>query len=62
MPANFKYKGIQANKYIDGEISAINRDEAAFKLREQKIIVTLLEKVSGKEETQKKQKKKKKEL
>jgi type IV pilus assembly protein PilC len=62
MPANFKYKGIQANKYIDGEISAINRDEAAFKLKEQKIIVTLLEKVSGKEETKKKQNKKKKKV
>ena len=62
MSANFKYKGIQENKYIDGEISAVNRDEAVFKLKEQKIIVTSLEKVSGKEETKKKLKKTKKKV
>jgi len=60
--ANFKYKGVRENKYIDGEISAINRDEAAFKLKEQKIIVTSLKKDSGKEETKKKRKKTKKKV
>lgn len=43
MAAFFKYKGIQGNKYIDGRIEAINRDEAAFKLKQQKIIITRLE-------------------
>jgi type IV pilus assembly protein PilC len=62
MSANFKYKGVRENKYIDGEISAINRDEAIFKLKEQKIIVTSLKKVSGKEETKKKRKKTKKKV
>ena len=34
----FSYKGISAGKYIEGEIEAINQEEASFKLKEQKII------------------------
>ncbi len=60
MSATFKYKGLQNNRYIDGEILAINRDEAVFKLKNQKIIVTSLKKISGKEESKKKENKNKK--
>ena len=38
----FTYKGISAGKYIEGEIEAINQEEASFKLKEQKIIITNL--------------------
>jgi len=40
----FDYKGISGdeNKYAEGSIDAINEDEAAFKLREKKIIITSL--------------------
>jgi len=50
MAAIYKYKGIQNNKYTEGKISALNEDEAAYKLKEQKIIITFLEKFSGNEE------------
>ena len=36
----FTYKGISAGKYIEGEIDAISQEEANFKLKEQKIIIT----------------------
>ena len=38
----FTYKGISAGKYVEGEIEALNQDEASFKLKEQKIIITNL--------------------
>ncbi len=34
----FSYKGISAGKYIEGEIEALNQEEASFKLKDQKII------------------------
>ena len=34
---SFTYKGISAGKYIEGEIEAINLEEASFKLKDQKI-------------------------
>ena len=37
----FTYKGISAGKYIEGEIEAISQEEASFKLKEQKIIITV---------------------
>ena len=40
----YDYKGIKGGKYTDGEIEAINKDEAAYKLRGQKVIITGLEK------------------
>ena len=45
MPA-YDYKGIigEKNTYTDGIIEAINEDEAAFRLREQKIIIISLSK------------------
>jgi type IV pilus assembly protein PilC len=42
----YEYKGIigEKNTYTDGIIEAINDDEAAFRLREQKIIIIDLKK------------------
>jgi len=59
MSAKFSYKGIQGNKYTEGTIEALNREEAAFLLKEQKIIITSISKVSGKEVKEKKETKKK---
>ena len=53
MAVTYSYKGILGNKYTEGKIVAINKDEAAFKLKEDKIIITSLSKVSGKEESKK---------
>ena len=41
MPS-FEYKGIsgEKNTYADGVIEAINEDEAAYRLRQKKIIIT----------------------
>ena len=39
---NFEYKGISQGKYVEGEIEAINNSEAAYKLKEQKVIITKL--------------------
>jgi type IV pilus assembly protein PilC len=36
----FTYKGISAGKYVEGTIEALSQDEANFKLKEQKIIIT----------------------
>ena len=38
----FAYKGISAGKYVEGEIEALNQEEASHKLKEQKIIITNL--------------------
>jgi type IV pilus assembly protein PilC len=54
MAATYNYKGIQGKKYTEGKINAINEDEAAYKLKEQKIIITFLEKFSGNEEAKEK--------
>ena len=39
---NFEYKGISQGKYVEGSIEALNNSEAAFKLKEQKVIITKL--------------------
>ena len=59
MAVTYSYKGILGNKYTEGKIIAINKDEAAFKLKQDKIIITSLDKVSGKEEIIKEKKEKK---
>ena len=51
----FSYKGISAGKYIEVEIEALNQDEASFKLKEQKLIITNLIK-SKKKKGEKKEK------
>ncbi len=52
----FSYKGISAGKYIEGEIEAINQEEASFKLKEQKVIITNLTKVKKKKAEKEKKK------
>ena len=56
----FTYKGISDGKYVDGEIEALNLDEASHKLKEQKIIITNIVRSSSKKKTDKKEKKKSK--
>ena len=38
----YSYKGISAGKYVEGSIEALSQEEASFKLKEQKIIITKL--------------------
>jgi type IV pilus assembly protein PilC len=52
----YTYKGISAGKYIEGEIEALNQDEASHKLKADKVIITNL--VRSKKKTAKKEKKK----
>ncbi len=47
--AKYSWKGLQNAKYAEGEIVALNRDEAAYLLRQQKIIITSLDLTSGEE-------------
>tara|TARA_B100001540_G_scaffold314127_1_gene338416 strand:+ start:292 stop:1533 length:1242 start_codon:yes stop_codon:yes gene_type:complete len=54
----FTYKGISDGKYVDGEIEALNLDEASHKLKEQKIIITNIERSSKKKKSEEKDKKK----
>ena len=54
----FTYKGISDGKYVDGEIEALNLDEASHKLKEQKIIITNIERSSKKKKSTEKDKKK----
>ena len=53
----FTYKGISDGKYVDGEIEALNLDEASHKLKEQKVIITNIVRSSSKKKTDKKDKK-----
>ena len=50
----FTYKGISAGKYVEGEIEALNQDEASFKLKEQKVIITNLIKTKKKRRNKRK--------
>ena len=43
----FTYKGISAGKYIEGDIEALSQEEASFKLKEQRIIITNLTIISA---------------
>ncbi len=54
---NFEYKGIagEGNKYTEGIIAAVNQDEAAFLLREKKIIITSLNISKGQKVSKKKE-------
>tara|TARA_B100001027_G_scaffold216890_1_gene194876 strand:- start:2433 stop:3674 length:1242 start_codon:yes stop_codon:yes gene_type:complete len=55
----FAYKGISDGKYVEGNIEAINSDEASHKLKEQKIIITnLIRSAKGKKKEEKSEKKK----
>ncbi len=50
----YTYKGIADGKYVEGEIEALNPDEASHKLKEQKVIITNL--IKSKKKSQKKEK------
>jgi type IV pilus assembly protein PilC len=50
----FTYKGISAGKYVEGTIEAISQDEANFKLKEQKIIITNISRTKKKAADKKK--------
>ena len=54
----FSYKGISDGKYVEGDIEALNVDEASHKLKEQKIIITNLIRSSKKSKKDTKDKKK----
>ena len=54
----FSYKGISDGKYVEGDIEALNVDEASHKLKEQKIIITNLIRSSKKTKKDTKDKKK----
>jgi type IV pilus assembly protein PilC len=53
----YTYKGISAGKYIEGEIEALNQEEASHKLKNDKVIITNLVR-SKKKKIVKKDKKK----
>ena len=53
---NFTYKGISDGKYVEGDIEALNLDEASHKLKEQKVIITKL--IEAKKKKVEKEKKK----
>ena len=55
---NFTYKGISDGKYVEGDIEALNLDEASHKLKEQKVIITNL--IKGKKKKTEKTGEKKK--
>ena len=58
----FTYKGISDGKYVEGDIEALNIDEASHKLKEQKIIITnLIRAAKGRTSKKKKETKEKKE-
>ena len=44
----FTYKGITDGKYVEGDIEAINLDEASHLLKEKKIIITNIVKSKSK--------------
>ena len=52
----YTYKGISAGKYIEGEVEALNQEEASNKLKADKVIITNLVR-SKKKKTVKKEKK-----
>lgn len=52
----FDYTGISSGKYVTGEIEALNQEEAAFKLKNNKIIITKLIKSKKKSAVEKKTK------
>ena len=54
----FTYKGISDGRYVEGDIEALNAEEASHKLKEQKIIITNLIRASNKSKKTTKDKKK----
>ena len=44
---SFEYRGIAEGKYTEGIIEALDKDEASFKLREKKVIITSMLLIKG---------------
>ena len=57
MSETYTYKGISAGSYVEGNIEAVSLEEANFKLKEQKIIITNI--IKSKKKKAEKEKKKK---
>ena len=53
----YTYKGISAGKYIEGEIEALNQEEASHKLKADKVIITNLVRSKKKKNCKKREKK-----
>lgn len=49
----YAWKGLKDSQYATGRIEGINREEAAFKVKEQKVIITSLVRLSGAEVVEK---------
>jgi len=49
----FTYKGISEGKYVEGEIEALNQEEASHKLKDQKVIITNLIRTKKKKDEKK---------
>ena len=47
--ANFSYKGLQKGRYVDGVIEALDQDEAIFKLRKDKVIISGIKSIGKKD-------------
>mgnify|MGYP003691318067 FL=1 len=56
MSETYTYKGISAGSYVEGNIEAVSLEEANFKLKEQKIIITNI--IKSKKKKAEKEKKK----
>ena len=54
---NYKYKGISAGEYVEGSVEALSLEEASFKLKEKKIIITNIKREKVKKKTKEKSKK-----
>ena len=54
---NYKYKGISAGAYVEGVVEALSQEEANFKLKEKKIIITNISKEKSKKKAKDKTKK-----
>ena len=52
----FTYKGITDGKYVEGDIEALNIDDASFLLKEKKIIITNIIKSKKKKQMEKRRK------
>ena len=45
---NFSYKGLKDGKYIDGIVEALDQDEAIFKLKTEKVIISHIKEIGKK--------------
>ena len=54
---NYSYKGILAGVYVEGVIDALSVEEASFKLKEKKIIITKITREKIKKKSKEKNKK-----